>query len=81
MLSFATAPVSPFSKTEILSGRIPDSGILLDTSIRIRYIPSYYYVIIMLSLCYYDSVPNKLICGWKPHAGRLAIFRLKLAEI
>ena len=46
-------PVSPISKTKILSGKLsgkilpdtgilPDSGILLDTSIRIRYIPRAY---------------------------------------
>ena len=42
-------PVSPISKTEILSGKypikfyriLPDSGILPDTGIRIQYIPRF----------------------------------------
>ena len=34
-------PVSPISKTEMLSGNVlPDSGILPDTGIRMRYIPT-----------------------------------------
>ena len=41
-------PVSPISKTEILSSQIlPDSGVLLDTGVRIRYIPTFYALVFL----------------------------------
>ena len=58
-------PVSPISKTEILSGKYPvkfywilqDSGILPDTGIRIQYIPNTYYPRIP---CSYESMIDTL---------------------